>query len=187
MLKEKQHNSRICGWRARNAWLSVGWLSFVPVSRSEVSYTRSDCALTWESDIQIKKTYRKLSRDRRLPYRFFLDLARLDLYIQSNMEKFRLCLEAKRWTHIWNRTKFQQPPNGSRTRILKEQTDISYLVGVMRLEELTGGRCTKDIRSAFMSILNLQNFCTVVDCNDFTRAEAAQCNAASPRGVVLKA
>jgi len=34
---------------------------------------------------------------------------------------------------------------------------------------------------------NLQNFCKVVDCHDFTRAEAAQCNPASPRGVVLKA
>ena len=54
------------------------------------------------------------------------------LYIQSDMEKFRLCLEAKRWIHIWNRTKLQQPPNGTRRRILKEQTDISYLVGVMR-------------------------------------------------------
>jgi len=33
----------------------------------------------------------------------------------------------------------------------------------------------------------LQNFFKVVDCNDFTKAEAAQYNAAWERGVVLKA
>ena len=95
------------------------------------------------------------------------------------MEIFCLCLNAKWWTHIWNWTKLQQPINSTRTWILKEQTDISYLVGVMRLKELTGDRCMKVIQLAFMSILNLQNFCKVVDYTDFMRAEATQCNTAS--------